>query len=759
MSWLRFSKRPLGVQFWIAGGIVGFFSVASLFLLLSQVRRQTEASRWLAQTHRTISRLSTLGRDFYQHRTLLRGHLESAEPRKLEQAKDRRPQWDRTFESLRESVEAYPDARPHLEAAGRAYEAWQRHAFAAPGGASERALETEARLFQEAWASIEALIDRFNRQLSVRDLDEKSAIQHTFAAIALINITLLLAFGVALINLYQSIARPIAGLSVGIRRYMSGDFRARVAVGRTPEIGYVGSSFNELAARIESMVSDLRRLDEMKSDFLSTVSHELRTPLTSIGGYVKLLLSGDAGALSSTQTEFLNIVDTNVGRLGHLINDLLDVEKIESGKIQLIREPQDLSEILRECRDSMAILAKQKGLEFRFTVPEQPVFAMGDRVRLIQVFMNLLSNAIKYTRKGYVELSLERRDFAVMIRVRDSGEGLSPEDQEQLFQKFYRSRRALESAESGTGLGLVIVKGLVEAHGGTVAVESGLGEGTVFTVSLPLEGLAEVIAANAGAEGRVIEEAGLRPRERVVWHVGGDAESGRRVRALLAAPELDEGGRRLGAESFSGASTLPRATSWEESPLLVILDGAAVNRESVAESARRAGAGTPILVLGDSEETAQVFAWGATALLKKPIKPARFSATVSDLLRMRGRRILLADPDPDVRLLLKRALEQRGYVVEDVDRGNLALARLERERYDLLILERELPDVSGVEVLRAARRLPQHALLKVLVLDDAGASSEQREFEALGVERVVATYQGIDPVVEAASRLLANGKA
>jgi signal transduction histidine kinase len=239
------------------------------------------------------------------------------------------------------------------------------------------------------------------------------------------------------------------------------------------------------------MIKELRRLDDLKTEFLSTLSHELRTPMTSISGYLKLLLAGEVGKPNDEQREFLKIIETNVLRLGHLIDDLLDVSKIEEGKIQLNRERVNVAEILKNCRDSFAPQAAEKGLQLRLKVPDNETVFWGDRRAVAQIFSNLISNAVKYTPKGFVEIELDPRDFAVLVKVRDSGVGMDAVDLQNLFSRFYRSRSAIASGESGTGLGMVIARGLTEAMGGKISVESQIGQGTVFTVSLPnLEGSA-----------------------------------------------------------------------------------------------------------------------------------------------------------------------------------------------------------------------------------------------------------------------------
>ncbi len=308
----------------------------------------------------------------------------------------------------------------------------------------------------------------------------------TFIAMVTIEFLLFLFFLVILSKLYFSIARPLLHLQQGILNYQNGVFTERVTVTNRSQIGYLESNFNEMAEKIEVLVGDLRKLDEMKTEFLSTVSHELRTPLTSIGGYAKLVLSGDAGPVTQTQKEFLTIVDKNSIRLASLINDILDVEKMELKKVEMKSDPQDLALILRECYDTFLIVAKQKGLQMRYKVPEHFNKILGDRERLVQIFMNLISNAIKYTRAGFVEIEAEQTPLAIIVRVSDSGLGLSVEDQNRLFEKFFRANSSLTFSEGGTGLGLVIVRGLVEAHGGKISVESELEKGTRFIITFPI---------------------------------------------------------------------------------------------------------------------------------------------------------------------------------------------------------------------------------------------------------------------------------
>jgi PAS domain S-box-containing protein len=231
-------------------------------------------------------------------------------------------------------------------------------------------------------------------------------------------------------------------------------------------------------------ITERKTVERLKDEFIGTVSHELRTPLTAIRGHLELVLDGDAGPVTALQREFLQVATQNTDRLGALINDLLDVEKIEAGGMRIREEPVDLAAVLRDVASTFRLEAERKGLDFREEIPDRLV-VIGDRDRLTQVFANLISNAIKYTQHGEVGVRAGRRDTRVAVVVHDTGVGISTDDRAQLFSKFFRSADPAVRDARGTGLGLVIAKGIVERHGGRIDVDSEKGSGSRFTVLLP----------------------------------------------------------------------------------------------------------------------------------------------------------------------------------------------------------------------------------------------------------------------------------
>ena len=227
---------------------------------------------------------------------------------------------------------------------------------------------------------------------------------------------------------------------------------------------------------------ELRSLDMLKDQFIATVSHELRTPLTSIRGYLELLLSETD--LAEKHRKLLAIVDRNSDRLLRLVGDLLFFAQVDAGKLSLTLAPMTVDEIALDCVQSLKPVAAEKGIELVLDLqPTPPVNADG--ARIVQVLDNLVGNAIKFTSSGKIELRLRPTDDSVLIEVADEGAGISAEDQTRLFNRFFRSAYAADQTVAGSCLGLAISKALVEAHGGTIGVDSKSGVGSTFWVRLP----------------------------------------------------------------------------------------------------------------------------------------------------------------------------------------------------------------------------------------------------------------------------------
>ena len=274
-------------------------------------------------------------------------------------------------------------------------------------------------------------------------------------------------------------------------------------IGLEEKIAKRTRELSEINTALEASHRRLQELDRAKSDFLLNVSHELRTPLTAIKGSVDNLLDGITGHLSEPQRKYLVRIQANADRLVRLIDDLLDLARIEEGRVQVTSTLFSLAGLAGELLDSLRPVAAGKGLELRLASRQDPLLVHADRDKVGQVLMNLIGNAIKFTSTGgsvEVELTGEEEDLAA-VRITDTGEGIPPEELPRIFDKFYQVQLGLEPKAKGTGLGLSIAKGLVELQGGRIWAESRVGHGSTFFFTVPRRPLGEFLDT-ASLDGR-----------------------------------------------------------------------------------------------------------------------------------------------------------------------------------------------------------------------------------------------------------------
>jgi signal transduction histidine kinase len=245
-------------------------------------------------------------------------------------------------------------------------------------------------------------------------------------------------------------------------------------------------TFNSLAQRVINTMDDLKHLDQAKSEFLNIASHELRTPLTSIKGSLSLVSSGVMGEADANCMRLIKIAETETDRLIRLINDLLDLAKIEAGRLPLASSWISWDELTGKTKEGLVGLALQANVTIDME-PSAHLEVYMDRDRIQQVLTNLISNAIKFSPAGStVNVYARRSDYGdLVIHVRDTGPGLQPGDKETIFQKFRQGTNSEQGLVKGTGLGLAIAKALVIEHGGEIGVDSELGHGAIFWFTLP----------------------------------------------------------------------------------------------------------------------------------------------------------------------------------------------------------------------------------------------------------------------------------
>jgi len=251
----------------------------------------------------------------------------------------------------------------------------------------------------------------------------------------------------------------------------------------------------DFAAQLEKANQELRRIDDIKSEFISVASHELRTPLAAIKNAILLILKGKTGEVNETQAKFLSMAERNINRLTNILDDLLNLSRIESGRVQFNFQNFVLKEAVEFIASSLRAQADAKKIQLEIDAPEQLPPVYGDQEKIEQILTNLIGNAIKFTPdEGHILITIKplprsesggQADM-LSVSVKDTGIGISQEHLDAIFEKFYQVEGSLHRSVGGTGLGLAITKGLVEAHQGKIWVESELGKGSNFTFTLPI---------------------------------------------------------------------------------------------------------------------------------------------------------------------------------------------------------------------------------------------------------------------------------
>ena len=284
----------------------------------------------------------------------------------------------------------------------------------------------------------------------------------------------------------RAILRPLASLATSARRMAAADYAATLPHARQHEIGELVTAFAEMRSAVEQRAAKAAELDRMKTEFVSVVSHELRTPLTAIRGSLQLLLADPAAVSDPENRQLLQAALNSCERLVRIVSDILDISKIEAGRLTLRARRLAPADVVHQSVDSVRQIAAQAGVTIVDEVPADLPAVMGDADRLTQAVINLLSNAVKFAPPRSAVTVTGREDGeSVVVSVRDRGHGIAPEDIDRLFQKFQRLESVATPRVSGTGLGLVITKAIVEQHGGRIQVESTVGEGSTFSIVLP----------------------------------------------------------------------------------------------------------------------------------------------------------------------------------------------------------------------------------------------------------------------------------
>jgi PAS domain S-box-containing protein len=478
---------------------------------------------------------------------------------------------------------------------------------------------------------------------------------------------------------------------------------------------------------------EVERATQMKSKFLASMSHELRTPLNAIVGFSDLLAEGTPGQLNAKQKRFVNHIKQGSAHLLQLINDILDLSKIEAGQLELRCEDFPLKNALPEVLSTIRPLVMAKNIQLEQGM-ETDRYVYADRVRFKQILYNLLSNAVKFTPKaGRIDIDCREDGNSVCISVTDTGIGIRPEDQAVIFEEFRQVEGPAGATQEGTGLGLAITKRLVEQQGGRISLESEFGKGSRFTFTLPAGSRgSKTLAVNEPPSPSVV--AG-DDRGKPLILVVDDEITARELLASYLCPEY----RVAMAESGEEAVKQARHLRPDAITLDVMMPGGNGFETLAALKKAPETANIPIIIVSIVDQKQVGFALGAADYLIKPVRKPALLETIRKYVRPQSDEdevILLVDDDPRTLELLEETLRAAGYETESVRSGARAVEVLSSRPVSAVLLDLLMPDMDGFEVIRHVRQEATLSELPIFVMTAKNLTGDElavlsRETQAL----------------------------
>lgn len=577
---------------------------------------------------------------------------------------------------------------------------------------------------------------------------------------------------IAVTMLLRRVTRPLHQLVDATKAISSGDLSTEIAVQSEDEVGLLGSSFNQMARDLKASIDEkdryagelaklnveledkvrerteeleatnrelhianlkIREADRLKSEFLANMSHELRTPMNAIIGFTRLVRRKSADLLPKRQRENLEKVEISAKQLLALINDILDLSKIEAGKMSVNFMPFDLAALVDTCFSTVESMVQQGKVQLIKEIPDDLPEVVNDQDKLKQIIINLLSNALKFTEEGEVKLSATLEDTSLKIAVSDTGIGIPPDALEYIFDEFRQADGSTTRAHGGTGLGLSITKKLAHLLGGTVDVSSVEGEGSIFTITIALS----MKEGETATEAVKLEEEPLAPLEmkekKIILAIDDDPN----VLILLRQNLEDEGYYVVG--TLNADEGIRKAK--EIHPFAVTLDimmpqkdGWAVLNDLKADPITR---DIPIIVLSIIDNKELGFSLGAFDYLVKPFEKEAIMAAFKRIPGVPAKRVLVVDDEPDAVDLLTQILQDEDYQVKGVLSGEEALLSLDATPQDIILLDLLMPEMDGFEVIQRVKANPKWRDIPIIVVTAKDLSDADLGFLNKSVDRII----------------------
>jgi signal transduction histidine kinase/DNA-binding response OmpR family regulator len=517
------------------------------------------------------------------------------------------------------------------------------------------------------------------------------------------------------IGLSAGLTLLIAALMIAIYWLVTRDSEQRRLAQQA--LSHLNGELEKANRELRSSNEQIQHATKMKSRFLASMSHELRTPLNAIIGFSELLDSETAGPVNGKQKRFLGHIRTGARHLLQLINDILDLSKVEAGQLQVFPEDALMADLVREVLPIVTPMASVKKITLEHPFATEAIAVHADRIRLKQIVYNLLSNAIKFTPEGgSVHMSVADADDTYQFAVADNGVGIRPEDQELIFEEFRQVGDTTKGVKEGTGLGLAITRRLVEQHGGKLWVESAVGKGSTFYFTMP----------KGKSAGTPAEEATPRVDAPLVLVVDDEPVA----RELLTTYLTEEKFQVVMAAS--GPEAIEKAR--RQQPNVITLDILLANGSGFGTlydlKTQPETADIPVVVVSVVDQKKMGLALGASEYLIKPVQKDRLIQAISKHVHARAdqpARVLVVDDDRASLHLAASILESAGYVPHLAEGGGEALSLLSKTHVDAILLDLMMPGMDGFQFLHHLRDNADYRDLPVFVVSAKDLTQQEAD--------------------------------
>lgn len=546
--------------------------------------------------------------------------------------------------------------------------------------------------------------------------------------------------------LSERLVKPIEALQKGTEIIGRGDLDHHLTIKTNDEIEVLGDKFNEMTTKLkksyvdlENSLERLKEMDKFKSEFISLISHELRTPLTSIIGFSELLIDRVPGEINMVQEEYIKNVQSSGQQLLEIINNLLDISKLQAGKLELVLSDFDIRGLIAEVEGSVMPLISRKELQFENRIEDRIPMIYADRSKIKQTLLNLISNAIKFTQRGgsigIDVIATTVHDKAMLqISVTDTGVGIAAEDKAKIFEEFRQVNSTYAREYPGTGLGLTIARRFVEMHGGFIWIDSKLGEGSTFAFRIPIKAGKQIPSAIDSRQGvepsiRILDKKVIADNIELpqILVVEDDIKTSK-----LISLYLTQNGYRV-IHAYDGEEAIEKAK--ENRPFAITLDimlpkkdGWQVLKElkNIPETRE-----IPVIIVSIIGDKDMGFFLGAADYLTKPIDKKRLleslrSKSFTTKVKKKPVSILTIDDDPQILRLLESILVAEGFGVIKASSGEEGYNIAVEIQPDLIILDLLMPGINGFEILKRLKEHPTTKGIPVIVFTAKELTPDER---------------------------------